>query len=262
MRADPIAQLPFSSRLMHARAPTTAAATATAPAVTPMTRAVEPRPPARSATRIVMPVATEQATRGCQQGRRKGRMGTCSSCEGGCAPPRRARSYPPSPPGGRRRGAAPPTQTQATGGSHSMGTAGSRSHAASALTQACPLPVEEVCRAAGAGAHLHGFIERVESMLSTCSDAPPSTYLQHRSSLHGAVKRAKLRDPQLEGTRMPRQIDTCIEHGDEGSGSWSSRGVAGSLFPGAGGGRSCCLLRLRKQLPAQALWVAACRVKR
>ena len=48
-----------------------------------------------------------------------------------------------------------------------------------------------------AGAHLHGFIERVETMLSTCSDAPPSTYLQHRSSLHGAVKRAELRDPVL-----------------------------------------------------------------
>ena len=82
------------------------------------------------------------------------------------------------------------------------------------------------------GAHLHGFIERVESMLSTCSDAPPSSYLQHRSSLHSAVKRAKLRDPEVTGGGVRSQTHTCVEYGDEGSRSWLERRRAAPLPQG------------------------------
>ena len=65
--------------------------------------------PARSATHIGAPASTEQATRGVSRAMGWGGWGTRASCGGGCAPPRRHQSCPPSPPSGRQRGAAVPT---------------------------------------------------------------------------------------------------------------------------------------------------------
>ena len=109
----------------HGRAAATAATAAAAAAAMPGTRAVGPPPSARSVTRIAAPESTEQATRGVSRAIGWGGWGASSSCDGGCAPPRRPRSCPRSPPSGRRRGAAAPTQIPATGRSHGVGMAGS-----------------------------------------------------------------------------------------------------------------------------------------
>ena len=47
-------------------------------------------------------------------------------------------------------------------------------------TLTCPLLWKEVCVAAGSGAHLHTFDERVQAITLTCSDAARSTHLLGR----------------------------------------------------------------------------------
>jgi len=94
-------------RLRRTRA--AAAAAATAVAATPRTRADGPPPSARSVMRIVVSVATEQATQGVSRAIGRGGWGACASCGGGCAPPRRPKSCPPSPLTRVARGAAAPT---------------------------------------------------------------------------------------------------------------------------------------------------------
>ena len=81
--------------------------------------------------------------------------------------------------------------------------------------QACPLRVQEVCVAVGAGAHLHRFIEWVHAVLLACSVATCSTHLRHREQMrdvHERVRNGGPRGAKRWGAGTPRHIKSAKLH--------------------------------------------------
>ena len=158
----------------------TAAAAAAAAASTPGTRTVVPRPAARSAARVEVPVATNRGrhgVRGAQDRLKTGQMRACVRAVGAAAHLRSRREGARRhllvgggrrAPGRRRKDRSRPLQPPWSSREQRAATSASTSFQGSRRQVAC--------MAAEAGAHLHCVFEGCSMVIFTCSDDAHSTH--------------------------------------------------------------------------------------
>jgi hypothetical protein len=212
---EPLSRL----RRAAARAARTAAAT-------PGTRTVGPRPPAHSATRMEVPVATNRAPQwvsGARDGADMARVrGPAAAAhrldESGRAPGR--------PLVGGSRGAAPGTQIPSCWQLQRRWSGRQRIGHPHACTQTRPLHAQAVCMAHAAGAHLHRFIEWVESVILKCSDAAWSTHLMSRCRIYRRQNHAL----DLLATASTCRAAPPNEHGESANSTTLSGVVGGAKW--------------------------------
>ena len=134
-----------------------------------------------------------------------------------------SRRAPGRPLVGGSRGTAPGTQTPSCRPLQRRWSGRQRIGHPHACTQTRPLHAQAVCMAHAAGAHLHRFIEWVESVILKCSDAAWSTHLMSRCRIYRRQNHAL----DLLATASTCRTAAPNEHG-ESANSTSPSGVVGS----------------------------------
>ena len=136
---------------------------------------------------------------------------------------RAAPRWPPTPPGRLVRRRTSPARQRPLSAAPTAWEKPSADWTSARCTQTRPLHAQAVCMAHAAGAHLHRFIEWVESVILKCSDAAWSTHLMSRCRIYRRHNHAL----DLLATASTCRTAAPNEHG-ESANSTTPSGVIGS----------------------------------